>query len=342
MNSFVRSATLTGFPQVARDLGLDARRLLNRAGLAERDLADPDTWISAESVRELLESAARESGADDVGLRLAAERRLGHLGPIALIARGEPTVRAALDAMTRFLRGYNDSIAVAIDEHERIAIVRADVVLAARGSVRQITELSVGVLFRTLVALVGDPWRPQAVCLSRPAPTRPASHRRFFGMSVRFDQEFDGVVLRRADLDRPIPEADPILARYIRQYLDTIARPGASSAGAQVRRLVHALLASGRCTADEVARHLGVDRRTVHRRLAAEGESFSSVVEAVRAQMVTRHLQAGERTITDLARLLGFDDPSAFSRWFRARHGCSPSAWRRAHAGRRDRPDDPV
>lgn len=332
MTALVRSATLTGFEQVARDLGLDARRLLQRAGLAERDLADPDTWISAEAVRELLESAARESGADDVGLRLAAQRRLGHLGPIALIARGEPTVRAALEAMTRFLRSYNDSVAVAIDEDERLAIVRTDLLLTGRGGVRQITELSVGVLFRTLIALIGDPWRPEAVCLSRPTPARASSHRRFFGMPVRFDQEFDGVVLRRRDLDRPIPESDPILARYIRHYLDTVARPGATSAAAQVRQLVHALLASGRCSADEVARHLGVDRRTVHRRLAAEGECFSGVVEAVREQLVTRHLQTGERTITDVARLLGFEDPSAFSRWFRQRHGCSASAWRRDHA----------
>ena len=139
-------------------------------------------------------------------------------------------------------------------------------------------------------------------------------------------------MLRRGDLDRPIPEADPILARYIRQYLDTVARPGASSATAQVRQLVSALLASGRCTADEVARHLGVDRRTVHRRLAAEGECFSGVVEALRAQLVSRHLQTGERSITDVARQLGFEDPSAFSRWFRLRHGRSPSAWRRDQA----------
>ena len=34
------------------------------------------------------------------------------------------------------------------------------------------------------------------------------------------------------------------------------------------------------------------------------------------------------RSLTEIAQELGFSEPSAFSRWFRRRFGCSPSEWR--------------
>ena len=40
------------------------------------------------------------------------------------------------------------------------------------------------------------------------------------------------------------------------------------------------LLPLGRCSTRQVARSLGLTERTLHRRLAAEGESFSSIVHA--------------------------------------------------------------
>ena len=38
----------------------------------------------------------------------------------------------------------------------------------------------------------------------------------------------------------------------------------------KVRELIWMMLSSGNCSVERVAEHLGVDRRTVHRRLARE------------------------------------------------------------------------
>src|SRR3546814_1554512 len=50
------------------------------------------------------------------------------------------------------------------------------------------------------------------------------SHHRIFGSKVLFLQDFDGVMIRSADLDRPAPTADPVMARYARQYLESLNR----------------------------------------------------------------------------------------------------------------------
>jgi AraC-like DNA-binding protein len=106
-----------------------------------------------------------------------------------------------------------------------------------------------------------------------------------------------------------------------------LARPNATMED-KVRELVRLQLPAGRCTIERVARQLDVDRRTLHRKLAAEGRTFSDILESVRTEIATRILQSRERPLTAVADLLGFSDLSAFSRWFRARFGLSPSAWR--------------
>ena len=54
---------------------------------------------------------------------------------------------------------------------------------------------------------------------------------------------------------------------------------------ARVRELIEVLLPTGHCSIVQVARSLGVGRRTVQRRRADSGETFSSLLNAVRAEL---------------------------------------------------------
>jgi len=85
------------------------------------------------------------------------------------------------------------------------------------------------------------------------------------------------------------------------------------------------LLATGRCTIDVVAQHLGIDRRTVHRRLASAGETFSEIVDAVRRELAERYVGNRTRSLAEISSLLGFSAPSGFSRWYRKQFNRSPS-----------------
>jgi AraC-like DNA-binding protein len=73
-----------------------------------------------------------------------------------------------------------------------------------------------------------------------------------------------------------------------------------------------------------------MDRRTLSRRLADDGESFSSILHATRARFAERYLADERYSMTDVSARLGFAKPSAFSRWFHQQFGVSPSLWRAA------------
>jgi AraC-like DNA-binding protein len=166
------------------------------------------------------------------------------------------------------------------------------------------------------------------VYFSHPAPADISTHLRIFGHVMQFQREFAGIVLRAGDLAAPNKIADPLLRPYARQFLDTIGPPAEVTMVTRVRALIEALLPTGRCSIVQVARSLGVDRRTVQRRLADSGETFSSLLDAVRAELAERQVPNPRRSLTEIAQELGFSEPSAFSRWFRRRFGCSPSEWR--------------
>ena len=81
-----------------------------------------------------------------------------------------------------------------------------------------------------------------------------------------------------------------------------------------MREFIAVLLPRGHCRADTVAQHLGIDRRTLARHLAAEGTSFSALVDGVRSELLAGYLGDKARALSEVSDVLGFSAPSAFSR----------------------------
>lgn len=322
----VRSASLTGYIEVARSVGIDPDRMLAGFGLARHSLCNPDLKIPEETVRGLLEASAEAAGIDDFGLRMAEERTLSNLGALALLVRDQPTVRKALEIFIQNMRVHTDSISLQIEQSNGNLIIRMIRSVETPSPSRQAVELTIGVLCRSIRFFLGDEWRPR-VCFTHSAPSNRDIHWRMFGPEVEFCCDFNGVICRSSDLDAPIRWADPGLARYAQQYVDSIARAD-ETFSEKVRELVAAMLSSGNYRMGRIAEHLGIDRKTVHRRLAEESKSFSEVVDAIRTEIVKQHIEDRERPLSDVAEMLGFSDVSAFSRWFKRRFGCNVSEWR--------------
>ena len=314
-----RSAALTGFPGLARSLGLDPYRLIAEQGLPAGCLTDPDLRIPAPPVGRLLERAAELSGAMDFGLRLAEMRRLSNLGAVGFVIREQPTLRKAIEAAVSYSWAQNEALALRVEVQGDVAIVR-DAGSGAVGVSRQGIELMFGVLALTVRRLVGQAWRPAEVAFSHSRPPDLSTHRRVFGVAPLFDQDFSGLVLDARDLDVEIAGADPEAARRAVRYLEMEATAPRGDIVAAVRELIEALLPTGGCTIEKVAAHLGVSRRTLHRQLAADGgRTFTGLLEQVRGELLERYRAGGQYSLTEIGERLGYGSLSAFSRWRRGR-----------------------
>jgi len=332
MSRLIRSAVLSNYIEVARSVGLDPYRMIAEFRLPPASLSDPEVKVSVGAVGRLLEESAARSGKLDFGLRLADKRTVANLGALALLVREQPTIRKALNVMAGYIFLHGESLLLNMKEQEGEVKLSLAFDVDRPIPIRQGVELGIGFLHRSLQQLFRERWKPQIVCFTHAAPQKKDAYRKFFGTDVLFNQDFNGIVCRSRDLDAAVPAADAKMAAYVQQYLDTIAARRNTTMTTNVRECIYTMLPSGLCSAEKVAARLGVDRRTLHRHLAREGQTFSSVMDSVRAELVTRYIENRDRSLASVSELLGFSALSAFSRWFKSQFGCSVTDWR---SGRR-------
>jgi AraC-like DNA-binding protein len=328
MSHFVHSGSLTSFAEVVRDAGLDPGRLLDEFGLPRAGLDEPDLMIPVDAVALMLEASAQRCGDESLGLKIAEARKVSSLGPLGMFAREQPTLRDAITALSDYARLINEALVITAEQDADVAIVRVELLVGDVGPIRQAMELAVGVVLKTMRTFLGAEWKPRRTCFVHGAPHEGTVHARFLGRDVVFGQDFNGLVCTRRDLDVVNPDADPTMARYARQLLETWRSQGHESFVDSVRQLVVMQLGSGGCTVERIAHLLRVDRRTIHRRLAQEQQTFSGLVDAVRRELASRYLADRKRTLAEISGLLGFAAPSGFSRWYRQQFGTTASGAR--------------
>lgn len=333
ISHFVRSASLNGYVELVQSLGRDPYAFLRSVGLQARFLDDPELLIPRDAARELLEITARATHTEDLALRLAARRRLSALGPISLVLREAATPREALDTLCCYLQLVNASLLLDVEDAGSVVVIREELLPTPGLQMRQSVELAVGGMFQMLSELTGPQWQPLEVCFTHRPPENAAAHRAFFRRSVKFNQEFNGLVCRASDLAQPRALGDQVAAGFARKYLEAALVERGDSAQQTCRQIMLALLPGGSCTAAELARFLHIDRRTLHRRLAAEGLTFSRLLDEVRMDLAQRHLRESDRPLREVAELLGFTRPSSFSHWFGQRFGRSASQWKQQTLG---------
>lgn len=325
----VRSASISGYAELARTLGLDPAKLARRVGLSLRSLSSPDVQIPACKAYRLLEMSAALSGVDDFGLRLATKRGLSHLGALGMLVRDEPDVRSALKRMIASMNLHSTCVALDLQEHRDVAVAGVTVLADGEPVIRQSVEAAVGLLFQLLRNLLGTAWRPDGVQFVHAVGATDRPHRLLFGCPVRFSTDRNAVVFGATELDSFVPGSDRGFRAYSGIPAQSALPVGGKATAERVRQSILLLMPRGECTSQTVAQSLGMNRRTLHRHLSEGGTGFSSLLSSVRLTLAEQYLRAGLLRMTDISSLLGFNSLSSFSRWFVAHTGRAPTAWRR-------------
>ncbi|MCJ1887312.1 AraC family transcriptional regulator [Pseudomonas sp. LA21] len=333
MAAMARAVTLTTYAEVAQHLGLNVQQQLSRFGLHPAMLENPDLRIPLASVTGLLESSAQASGCETFGLRMAESRQLSNFGAISLLLSHQPTLRAALDTALKYRHLMNESVAIQVEESERVVTLRVEIAVDNPAPLRQSMELAIGVLHRFCGALLGQSWRPLFVSFAHLAPANQDVHRRLFGCRLEFGGEFNGIVCPAANLNAPNPSADPVMAKYARSFVESLPDAVRESTMNDVRHAIYLLLPMGRASAGQVAQSLGITVRTMQRRIEECGTSYSDLHDEVRQGLLVRYMDNPRYSLSQIACLLGFSSPSSFTRWFSSHHGMAPTKWRSQQPG---------
>jgi AraC-like DNA-binding protein len=106
----------------------------------------------------------------------------------------------------------------------------------------------------------------------------------------------------------------------------------------QLRQLVATYIREQPLQVEQAAELAGISARTLQRRLSAEGLSYSALVDQVMFDIASELLLETDMKVIEVAREVGCDDPSHFSRAFRRLSGLAPRRFRQIHT----EPDQPT
>jgi AraC-like DNA-binding protein len=332
MASFMRGASILGYGEVARRLGLDPHAMLRRFEIDPRVLLEPDLRIPADKVVSLLEASAEAVGCEVFGLLMVESRQMSDYGPISLLLAHQPTLRDTFATMIRYQRMLNQALVLHVEDFpDNLVVVREEILAEGSGSMRQAYELAVGTRYAVFRNAGLRRWRAQSVHFTHGPPQDAAEHRKVFDAPVEFGAAFNGFTLSRQELDAVNPLADAGLAAHAEQFVRTLPHAQEAPLADEVARAIQVLLPFNGASIIAVSDRLGVNRRTLQRRLAEEGAEFSELLNSIRRQHATRYLTNPRVSVAEVAGLVGYSQETSFTRWFAGEFGVSPSVWRTAH-----------
>jgi AraC-like DNA-binding protein len=320
-----------------RDFGLDPDPIIRAAGLDPHLFEDEDNVIPFAAMGRLCARSVARTNCPHFGLLVGRRATIRSLGMVGRLMLHSETVGDALRSLVSNPSAQNRGAVAALAVTDDTAVFSYAVYQPETESADQITDGALACTVNAMRTLLGADWAPVEVLLPRASPADAEPYRRHFRAPVRFNQEIGALVLPVSCLQRRIAGADPFLRTILEER---VVRLEGDLIADDIRRLLRTRLANDTCSVDGMAGLLTMHRRTLSRRLGAEGTRFRTVVNEVRFEIARQLLTDTGLSFGQIAAALDYSEASAFTRAFRRWSGQTPSAWRASKQHREDIAND--
>lgn len=310
-------------------LGVERDALLAAARIPEEAL-DAKRW-PIDYITRLWHAAERCTGDPGLGLKTGAGVSPGSISVVGFALQSAATLREGIAMVQKYQSLISDG-----GRFQTLAgNTTTWVVYHPRQGELAFSPHQIEAVLAAVVTfsrwVMGVPLRLRRVQFSHARLGPLKGYREVFACPVDFEQAFCGLQVDNAVLDKPLPQADPQLARMHEQYssarlaalamshvpADDLRQWLVAHMGPQVPRRIQA------------AQALGISERTLARRLQKQGQTFDGLLDGVRREMALQAVADRDRALADIALSLGFAESSTFFRAFQRWTGMAPGQWRR-------------
>lgn len=314
---------------------VDTRRLLRTIGLDREAIEDPSLKVPYADMMMLSEHAARGTHDSAFGLHVAERVGLQEYGLNGELQITSSTVGEALRSLVRYLPIWTDAGAFRLEIDRGVAQLQWQFFADSLPEPRQDCEISLATTAKLVLSSIGERYRLREVWFQHAKPRDTSEHKRIFRAPVHFGMPANALLLDPRLLDLPLPTASPehhAKAVEIAERLLSVPSHQSSFSQCLVGFIRQELSRGGDFELEAGARHFGVSRRTLQRKLEQESCSYRELVQRARQDLSQYLLASRGCTVSKTAYTLGYSEPSAFQRAFRRWQGMPPGAYRRSEA----------
>jgi AraC-like DNA-binding protein len=314
----------------AAEKGADVDLLLRKAGLSPAQIEDPHTRLEVRRQIKFLNLVAEVLADDLLGFHLSQNFDPRTVGLVHYVLASSDTLNEAIQRAARYSSIVNEGIRLTQRDGKGIGLAFEYVGISRHLDRHQIEFWMAG-LMRICRQLTNRRLTADSVTfVHRRSAT--SELRSFYGCELKFGADADETTFPLSIRNIPVVSADPYLNKLLIKYCEEALahrKTNRSSFGTSVENAIAVLLPHGKAQVSEVARKLAMGRRTLARRLASEGLTFTGVLDALRSDLAKRHPADHDLSISKTAWLLGYSDVSAFTNAHKRRTGQTPRETRR-------------
>src|SRR5215218_8696809 len=294
---------------------------------------DGDNAIPVAALGRLVSVCVAQTHCPHFGILVGQKAPLSSLGIVGGLMQHSDTVGDALRSLVLHLHLHDRGAAPVLTVNGDVAILSYAVCDSGVECADQISDGAIATAVNVMRALCGPAWAPAEVLLPRGPPPDLEPYRTFFQAPVRFEEETASLVFPARWLDHRIAGADAVFRRMFEERVGELEAVHDGDFQEELRRVLRTQLLTDRCSAAKVAELFAIHRRTLSRRLSADGTAFKVVADEVRFEIAWQLLSDTAMPLGQIAAVLEYSEAGAFTRAFRRWAGQTPTAWRAEHRG---------
>lgn len=319
-----------GLIEAAEQAGISRAELLHSAQLDYEQLLREDACIPSTMVFGLCELILDLTRDPALGLHWAERLSESTFNPVSNLVAHSGSLREGFESLSRFHRLFSDQPSFKLYERGDKVTVQCFNLNGANARMQRFASEMLVVGVSRLIRSFSPQARIDSASFEYAMPEYGGEYARALELTPLFGQPSTCVVFDRALMNIVSLHRDEDVHEALRAVAERRIRRLTQDASftSRVRDL---LVEQGRTQQpdmDGVARTLGLSKRSLRRRLVAEGSSYKAVVKEALAIVAKQYLRDRRLTIQETAYEMGFADTSTFHRAFKRWTGRTPSVYR--------------
>ena len=329
----VRAKHLIDYIDVMREIGVPVDRALARSRLPTHIEELPDLYVSIPLGLEWVARTGHDLEPMELGLLAAQRAAQTPLRPAqqAMIMTAQTGLQR-LEVLIKLSRLEDSALAMRLRYETDLVRVICDMGALNRHPFACLAEwLNLQAVISVVRSVAGPAWCPKELCFVARARLPATVQDAFPDARILLGQPHTSIVVERTKLALPTFTPNPSTCIPI-----TAASTGAEqddgsefwSLVCLMRAAMQPYLSQGRPDIYLAAEISGMSRRTLQRKLALYGSSFSKILQEARFELACTKLADHHLKVIDVALMAGYESPQHFTRAFRQFTGITPTAFR--------------
>jgi AraC-like DNA-binding protein len=336
MKSLREQTIAAGFARALLDMavgkGASRDALAQCSGLDLEDLDDQDNRVAFTKYIALMRAAKELTNDPALALHFGEAFEMQELSIVGLLGLACETMAEAFVQLDRYTRLIAD-LDVDDPEGRRLVLERkgAEVWMVDTRSNPNASPEMTESSFARMMRGQGQNFIKE-IHMTHPEPAYRAEYDRIFQVPVYFNSDKNALLTNGNSW---MAVKGPLASRYAFGLFSKKAEAllenlqSATSTRARVESLLIPILHTGNTGIDLIAGKMGLSRQTLQRKLKGEGVTYEKVLDELRHKLSLHYLGERKVSMTETAFLVGFSEPTAFSRAFKRWTGSSPREMRK-------------